>query len=106
MITQGAGPVTAEKQTQRPPHRFARTEPPAALAHLRNERVWCVWDYQWKEDGKKWDKPPISRCVKGFRVSITDPTNWCTFDDALKAVTKYGRAGIGLVLEAAGYSGA
>jgi hypothetical protein len=90
----------------KPPYRHGASDPPAALAHLRDERVWCVWDYQWKEAIRKWDKPPISRCGRGYRVSVTDPRNWCTWDEALAAVAKYGRAGIGLVLEAAKLSGA
>jgi hypothetical protein len=79
-------------------------EPPAVLARWRNKRVWCLWAYQWKRDGEKYDKPPVSRCRKGYRVSITDPRNWCTWDEAVAAAKKYGR-GIGLVLEAAGLSG-
>jgi hypothetical protein len=73
------------------------------LAHLRGERVWCVWGHFLK--GGRWTKPPRSWRT-GRKADITNPENWCTFDEALEAVGKFNLAGVGLVLEAAGYSGA
>ena len=87
----------------RPPYRHAASDPPAALAHLRSVRVWCVWKHELKD--RRWTKPPCS-WRDGRKASITDPRNWGTFDEALASMARYRLDGIGLVLEAAGYSGA
>jgi P4 family phage/plasmid primase-like protien len=86
----------------KPSYRFNATEPPPALAHFKNKSVWCVWKYEIKND--RWTKPPCS-WRNGHRGSITDTANWCTFDEAIAAMTRFSLDGIGLVLEAAGCSG-
>lgn len=86
----------------KPSYRFTRAEPPNALAHLRRKKVWCVWKYLW--NGTKWTKPPHSWRT-GYKAAITDQTNWCTFEQALTAMKKLRLDGIGIVLDAAGYTG-
>src|SRR5262249_25156727 len=93
----------SEDRPPKPCYRYSGAEPPAALAHLRDQRVWCVWRHELK--GGQWSKPPYS-WHKGRKASITDPENWCTFDEAIAAMKRFDLDGIGLVLEAAGYSGA
>jgi hypothetical protein len=82
--------------------------PPAALAHLRDEKRWVAWRYLLKKAKKgkwKWTKPPVNPHT-GKAASVSDPATWGTFDDALAAMHKYGLAGVGLVLyEAGGVSG-
>jgi hypothetical protein len=87
----------------KPSYRLTHPKLPAAFAPYTRNKVWGVWGYDWK--GKKWTKPPHSWRT-GYKASITDPSNWCTFADAMHAMEKFGLDGIGLVLQAAKLSGA
>jgi hypothetical protein len=85
--------------TERPPkpaYRFAGDAPPPALAHLRNERRWVAWRYEWR--GGKWTKPPIAPAT-GRAARSNDSTTWGTFDEALTLVSRRkDLAGIGVML--------
>lgn len=60
---------------------------------------WVCWKLviSEKKDGtKKWTKPPMN--TEGFKVSITDPANWDTFDNVMQAYDTGRFDGIGFAL--------
>src|SRR5215467_14357836 len=67
---------------------------------LKRLDQWVVWLYQYREDKSKWKwtKPPHQ--PSGAHASHSDPSTWCTHNEALtayqKARTKWD--GIGIVL--------
>jgi hypothetical protein len=89
--------MSGEERAQRPAkpaYRFTGNAPPPALAHLRGERRWVAWAYEWR--GNKWTKPPINPAT-GRAAKSNDPGTWGTFDEALAAARR-GLAGIGVML--------
>src|SRR5262245_24129509 len=60
---------------------------------LKQRNQWVVWSWRWV--GSKWDKPPLQ--VNGQAASVSDPTTWATFDDALQAQRAGGFDGVGFV---------
>jgi hypothetical protein len=91
----------------KPGYRFTASEPPAALAHLRDERVWHPWDYTWNDKKKAWDKPPLSsKTGRPATGTFRAPGFLATFDEAIETMRRHGLAGIGLSLEHARLSGA
>jgi hypothetical protein len=85
----------AATQKRPPAYRFTGDAPPPALAHLRGERKWVGWRYEWRDN--RWTKPPIDPAT-GRKAKSNDPATWGTFDDALAAVERYGLAGVGVTL--------
>ena len=79
----------------KPSYRFAGDELPAALEHLRHERRWVAWDYEWRNG--RWTKPPRDPRTGGY-ASVADPATWGTFTEALAGTKRHGLAGVGLVL--------
>jgi len=65
---------------------------------MRLYAQWCVWRYEEEEGTGKLTKVPYSpRTAK--LMSVTDPSTWATFDEAVSAVTNTDwYAGIGFVL--------
>ena len=57
---------------------------------------WVLWRWTWKADRSKWDKPPLNPA--GHEISITAPTNWLTFAEALATYQHGGFDGVGIVL--------
>jgi hypothetical protein len=98
--------VVAEPTPPKPNYRFNRTEPPTALAHLRDQKVWLTWNFVLKADTGKWAKPPHSATTGGMTKGwTTEPTFLATFDVALATMRRRNLAGIGIALEAAGLVG-
>jgi hypothetical protein len=63
-------------------------------AELKAIPQWVVWNLVERE-GQKATKVPI-QALNGFKASVTDPSHWCSYDDALANVTK--ASGLGFVL--------
>ena len=63
---------------------------------LRDRRQFVVWSYTWAEGKQKWDKPP--RRLDGRNASVTNPADWCSFAEAVKALGGGRFDGIGFVL--------
>ncbi len=85
----------APKQPPKPSYRFM--EPPAtpALAYLKTFHAWVCFKYTWKEEKRKWDKPPKE--PNGAPASHSDPITWSDYDAVVVgALTKCD--GIGYVL--------
>jgi hypothetical protein len=63
---------------------------------MRAYAQWCVWRYEQETEGKP-TKVPYH--VSGLRhASVTDPSTWATFDEAVTAAPNF--AGIGFILTA------
>jgi hypothetical protein len=61
---------------------------------------WIVWRYEYRNDGKKATKIPYSPRTY-MRASVTDPSDWSTYNEALQALhsSQHGSfSGIGFVL--------
>lgn len=69
----------------------------AIPAELREGRLFVVWQYTWKPDKRKWDKPP-SNARTGGSASTTDPETWSSFEEAVAAYQGGGWDGIGRVV--------
>jgi hypothetical protein len=67
------------------------------MATLRAFSQWVAWDYVWKENKQKYDKPPINPLTGGF-ASHSDPSTWCEYEYALKRAQTFGLPGVGFVL--------
>ena len=65
---------------------------PAALIMLDR---WVIWQYTWKQEKGKWDKPP--RTLAGGYASATRPTDWCSYEQAIAATRERGFDGVGFV---------
>jgi putative DNA primase/helicase len=59
---------------------------PPELKQLKN---WVLWAGIW--NGKKWTKRPIQ--VSGFGAAATNPSHWCSFDDAKQAYERAAEVG-------------
>jgi primase-polymerase (primpol)-like protein len=92
-----AGEPTAEPppRPEKPAYHVTGDELPAALEHLRDERRWVAWDYEWRNG--RWTKPPRDPRTGGY-ASVADPATWGTFTEALAGTKQHGHAGVGLVL--------
>jgi putative DNA primase/helicase len=66
-------------------------------AEMRAHNSWCNWRY---DAGKK---PPL-RSLDGRPLSVTDPRDWSTFDDAMRAAFT-NNVGLGYVFAGNGLSG-
>jgi putative DNA primase/helicase len=64
-------------------------------AELRQARRWVTWRYQVRQPNSKPTKVPYQ--PNGKPASVTDPSTWCTFDEALAAAQEQ-HAGVGVVL--------
>lgn len=72
------------------PYQFSAI--PAGLQQLPQ---WVCWRYLRKHDADKWDKVPFHPPTN-HKASVTDPTTWSTFAEAVRFSPHYD--GIGLVL--------
>ena len=72
-------------------------QPENIPAALRERAQWVLWNY-WKDSSGKWTKPPYS--PTGKKISITDPDNWMSFDEAFEHYKEIDHrfAGIGFAL--------
>lgn len=68
-----------------------------AMAELQAHDAWVAWDYVWKEDKEKWDKPPFNPHT-GRLASTADPSTWGTYKQAAARVERDKLAGVGFVL--------
>lgn len=69
-------------------------------AEMRLYKQWCVWRYE-ETDGDKPTKVPYSPTTNRL-ASVTDPSTWATFDEAVGAATANDwYAGIGFILSEA-----
>lgn len=59
-------------------------------------KVWLCWRWEW--NGKKWTKPPFS--PMGRKASSTNPSTWCSYQQALGAVKAGKMDGVGLAVHA------
>lgn len=77
----------------------AFTDLPAlpVFEELRAKRQWVAWDYVWKPQKQKWDKPPLNPRTGGF-ASSTDPRTWGNYDEAAALARKRNLPGVGYVL--------
>src|SRR4051794_27342220 len=48
---------------------FTGLPPLPAIEALQQHRQWVAWDYVWKDDKAKWDKPPLNPRTGGFASS-------------------------------------
>ncbi|WP_419952518.1 hypothetical protein [Methylobacterium sp.] len=86
---------------ERPPKPF--TPPFAGLPDipairvLQEQSCWVSWDYTWKEDKQKWDKPPINP-NNGFSGKANDPRTWGSYDLAVRRTQRDKLAGVGFML--------
>lgn len=62
---------------------------------MKAYRQWLVWRYE-ERDAEKPTKVPYS-ALTGQLASVTDPSTWCSFDEAVAAIPR-GFSGIGFVL--------
>lgn len=98
-------------RTERPPkpmYRFTASDPPPALAHLRNERVWLTWGFVFRDSpiGGKWTKPPHSASTGRMQSDWINASGFLdTFDQALATMRRCGLAGIGISLQHASLTG-
>lgn len=60
-----------------------------------------VWQWRWKSDPGKWDKPPLK--LNGRNAQANNPATWCTFGEALAALDAFD--GIGFMLRDSGIVG-
>lgn len=64
-------------------------------AELQALPQWVVWIYVKQAAGKKPTKVPLQ--PNGLNASVTDPTTWCTFEEACDVFELGGGDGIGFV---------
>ena len=65
---------------------------------MKDRPNWTLWDYIWKENKQKWDKPPKDPNT-GRSGSSADPAKWSSFGFAVEARERYGYSGVGYCLE-------
>lgn len=64
---------------------------------LKQLNQWVVWKYTKVKNSDKPTKPPYNANT-GNKASVTDPSTWCSFNDAIKCFANGGDySGIGLV---------
>lgn len=101
--------MTAAVASSRPPKPdytpFAGLPDTPAIRELRGLPCWVTWDYTWKPDREKWDKPPLNP-KNGLLGSTTDPQTWAPYETAAARASRDGLPGVGFVLhERAALSG-
>lgn len=64
---------------------------------LKKYDRWLCWNWVWKEDRNKYDKPPLDPRT-GKCASSTDPSTWCSFAEAHAAQVSGKYHGIGFAL--------
>jgi len=63
---------------------------------MKNQARWLVWDLEPGKDGKETKVP---RCAKtGQKAYVTNPEDWCSFEEAVRAYQEHGYTGIGFAL--------
>ena len=77
---------------------FAGLPDHPAIIQLREVPQWVAWNYVWKPEKQKWDKPPL--CPAGGFSSSTDPARWGTYQEAVARATRDRLPGVGFVLTA------
>jgi Primase C terminal 2 (PriCT-2) len=73
---------------------------PPALEHLRDEKVWVIWCWEW--NGKKWTKEPYRTDKPSKHASSSDPDTWGTHGQAWAQVHSGNADGIGFTLQGRG----
>jgi hypothetical protein len=68
-----------------------------ALCEMRARPQWLAWDYVWRPEKAKWDKPPMNARTGGAGSS-TDASTWSTYDQAAARASREGLPGVGYVL--------
>jgi hypothetical protein len=68
-----------------------------AMAELWSHKQWVAWDYVWKSERQKYDKPPIN-ALTGRLASHSDPTTWCSYEEARQYAQEGQLPGVGFVL--------
>lgn len=94
-MTAGANQTTRPPKPVAPP--FVGLPNLAALRELQDQPQWLAWDYAWKEDKQKWDKPPID-AKTGYSGSSTDPATWGSYARVAQHVERNHLAGVGYAL--------
>lgn len=78
-------------------HNDESTLEPSLPPQLRALSRWVIWRYGAPRPGGKKPKPPFS--IDGAPASVSDPTSWATFDEAVAALPRVaGAEGVGFVL--------
>lgn len=72
------------------------THPENIPAELRERGQWLCWRYEQRPGESKPTKVPIHVRTGGY-ASVTDPTTWCSFEEAVAAVAAGKYDGIGFV---------
>ncbi|MCJ2080730.1 hypothetical protein [Methylobacterium sp. J-090] len=70
-----------------------------ALRELQAQPQWLAWDYVWRAEKRKWDKPPLNARTGGAGSS-TDRNTWATYECAAEYVERRSLAGVGYALTA------
>lgn len=68
-----------------------------AMATLWTFDQWVAWDYIWREDKQKYDKPPVN-AKTGRLASHSDPATWSSYSEALDRAKAFALPGVGFVL--------
>ena len=93
--------MAGHEHTVRPPKPwvppFAGLPDLAALRELQSQPQWVAWDYVWREDKQKWDKPPVD-AKTGLAGKSNDPSTWAPYDRAARHVEAKRLAGVGYAL--------
>jgi primase-polymerase (primpol)-like protein len=63
---------------------------------MKNQPRWLVWDWGPGKDSKETKVP--RRAKTGQKADVTQPQDWCSFEEAVKAYREHGYAGIGFAL--------
>src|SRR3954453_6965555 len=93
--------ATAHARPQKPSiPPFTGLPPLPAIEALQQHRQWVAWDYVWKDDKAKWDKPPLNPRTGGFASSSSSET-WGSYEEAARRARAHGLAGVGFVLSPA-----
>lgn len=72
-----------------------------AIRELRERHQWVAWNYVWKSERGKWDKPPVNARTGGMGSS-TDPATWSPYEQAADHTERNGLPGVGFVLDGRG----
>lgn len=67
------------------------------MDELKEKKIWFCWNYKENADGKL-TKVPISYKNAETGVDEAHRETWCTYDEAISAVKKYGFDGVGFVI--------